>query len=938
MQFLHYGHKVYQVRGYGMTCSTNIVTANFGGGKREATTAPLYQWDYGQVLCIAGLDALPQTFEVHFATQKNGGVSTTVVGIDERVDVPNVLLTIGKDIHAWIYLSDTTGDGETEYAITIPVKARPMPEYYDAEDTGVFDAVVEQVADYAATATAAANSAGASATAAAGSASAAAQSAASIEGDVQIASQKASEAQTAAGQAVTAKEAAQTAQQGAEAAATNAGQSASTATAKAAEAATSASNAAQSKTDAEAAAARAEQAAASLTVDSALSDSSTNPVQNKVITAELTNVKSAIDDNGLNTNIATPPFVLGAITLTNQALVYSASTTSCVTAEGTKIVTEPGTIIRLTDKDNYKYRTWYTGNNTKWYSTSSSYTTSDTVISNARQYVVQIARQDGGTITANEVAGKIQFILPVSVGDLRDLGYYKTFALYDNLTLNGDLPQQYGGGTTSTTASMITPFIPVKAGQTIAYRLKSTARYYLFGVYNTSLIFVDGVIATGGEDTGTYTFASDGFIKVPVAATYTDAYLYFSNYNQADMEALLHKEMSADIATNASDINGMKASVSMLNTDINGMVDTSNIFEIGNITANTSGWTYGDSTKRIRTKEGVTLWLVPGDLISLTDYSNARFALGWRTSNGSYSGGSWHQEDFMVNQAGYYVMVVSNLPEVVLSSIDDLLSLVRIKKCVNLKAKAFTAKANVCGINHRGYNMIAPENTMPAFKLSKEMGFDWVETDICWTSDNVPVLLHDGTIDRTSNGTGNINDMTYAQVSEYDFGSWKGEEYTGTKIPTFEELLLYCKRSGMGAYLELKSYGSSETNVKACAEMVKKYGLADRVVWISFSDNQLSYVSDVIPEATLGYITSTINSTAIATAAALKNGVNTVIFDPERSQITDSNVSAIIAAGLKVGTYTADTMTNILGLNNAVEYITTNVANIPEMLFAYANK
>lgn len=389
-----------------MDCAYNIITANFSGGKTHATTARVYQWSRGIELCITGADNLPQTFKAHFSVQKKGGVATTIVGIDERVDVPNVLFTIGKDIHVWLGASETEDDAEILYTVDIPVAPAPMPEYYDAEDTGVFDAVVEQVSGYAATATAAANSAGVSATAAAGSASAAAasassaagsagaaeqaradavtakgqaetaaqtatekalqtaqnasqaaldagraesaaeraesaesgagaaktaaeaaaqsaaasaatadekatlaeqsataaagsasaaaQSAASIEGDVQIASQKASEAQTAAGQAVTAKDAAVTAQQGAETAATNAGQSASTATAKASEAATSASGAAQSKTDAEAAAARAEQAAATLTVDDELSSTSTNPVQNKVIDAEIVDVKGAI--------------------------------------------------------------------------------------------------------------------------------------------------------------------------------------------------------------------------------------------------------------------------------------------------------------------------------------------------------------------------------------------------------------------------------------------------------------------------------------------------------------------------------------------------------------------------------------------------------------------------------------------------------------------
>ena len=390
-----------------MICARNIVTANFSGGGTSATTAPLWQWDYGRVLCITGIEDLPAAFEVHFSTNRTGGVSTVAVGADGQVTIPNVLLTIGKNLNAWIYLSDSEGEGGTEYSILIPVKARPMPETYDAEVSGEFDDVVRQVSEYAETAQTAADNAGASASAAAASAdsaaasasaaesaktaaetaqgkaedaqtaaetaartatekaqqsaqdaaqaaldagraesaagraeaaetgaesaktdaetaaqgaadsasaasasatsaaqaatsagqsaTAAAQSAASIERAVQTATQKAAEATAAAGQAVTAKDAAQTAQQGAETAETNAGQSASTATTKAAEAAQSASNAAQSKTDAEAAATRAETAAASLTVDSALSDSSVNPVQNKVVTAEFADVKNALN-------------------------------------------------------------------------------------------------------------------------------------------------------------------------------------------------------------------------------------------------------------------------------------------------------------------------------------------------------------------------------------------------------------------------------------------------------------------------------------------------------------------------------------------------------------------------------------------------------------------------------------------------------------------
>lgn len=131
-----------------MDCARNIITANFSSGVTSATTAPLWQWDYGQVLCITGID-LPAAFEVHFSTNRSGGVSTVAVGADGQVTIPNMLLTIGKNLNAWIYLSDAQGEGETEYSITIPVKARPMPETYDAEVTGEFDDVVRQVNEYA---------------------------------------------------------------------------------------------------------------------------------------------------------------------------------------------------------------------------------------------------------------------------------------------------------------------------------------------------------------------------------------------------------------------------------------------------------------------------------------------------------------------------------------------------------------------------------------------------------------------------------------------------------------------------------------------------------------------------------------------------------------------------------------------------------------------
>ena len=72
-------------------------------------------------------------------------------------------------------------------------------------------------------------------------------------------------------------------------------------------------------------------------------------------------------------------------------------------------------------------------------------------------------------------------------------------------------------------------------------------------------------------------------------------------------------------------------------------------------------------------------------------------------------------------------------------------------------------------VSHRGYNAIAPENTMSAFQKAYEYGYKYVETDITFTADGVPVLLHDDSIDRTSNGSGKIASLTYAVIQDISY-------------------------------------------------------------------------------------------------------------------------------------------------------------------------
>lgn len=108
--------------------STNVITADFKG-EWSCLTEPLWQWDYGQVLEITGIDALPSSFAAHFANRWEGA-SQTVIGTDACVTIPDALLATGWPVYVWIVLTSDGTDGGTKYKITIPVNRRAAPSDY----------------------------------------------------------------------------------------------------------------------------------------------------------------------------------------------------------------------------------------------------------------------------------------------------------------------------------------------------------------------------------------------------------------------------------------------------------------------------------------------------------------------------------------------------------------------------------------------------------------------------------------------------------------------------------------------------------------------------------------------------------------------------------------------------------------------------------------
>ena len=158
---------------------------------------------------------------------------------------------------------------------------------------------------------------------------------------------------------------------------------------------------------------------------------------------------------------------------------------------------------------------------------------------------------------------------------------------------------------------------------------------------------------------------------------------------------------------------------------------------------------------------------------------------------------------------------------------------------------------NIWVAAHRGWCSKYPENTMPAFRAAMEIGVDQIETDVRITKDGELVLIHDATLDRTTNGTGKVCDKTLAELMELDAGAYMGEEFSGTKIPTLRELMELVKdHPTMTLDLELKEYPSDWSDDTAYAvcdrvlAMVDAYGYTDRVVINTFSGELHEYIND----------------------------------------------------------------------------------------------
>ncbi len=150
-------------------------------------------------------------------------------------------------------------------------------------------------------------------------------------------------------------------------------------------------------------------------------------------------------------------------------------------------------------------------------------------------------------------------------------------------------------------------------------------------------------------------------------------------------------------------------------------------------------------------------------------------------------------------------------------------------------------------IGHRGACGYAPENTIESIHTAADLGVEWVELDVKITKDEVPIIFHDDTLDRTTNGTGNIAERTYAEIQELDAGSWYGESFIGAKIPSLEEVIDVLLERDLGLNLEIKPCpGREKETAEVALDLLSTiWDEHDRLLISSFQNVSLEAAMDV---------------------------------------------------------------------------------------------
>ena len=204
---------------------------------------------------------------------------------------------------------------------------------------------------------------------------------------------------------------------------------------------------------------------------------------------------------------------------------------------------------------------------------------------------------------------------------------------------------------------------------------------------------------------------------------------------------------------------------------------------------------------------------------------------------------------------------------------------------------------------HRGASALAPENTLAAFQLAFQSGADGIELDVMLSRDKELVVIHDSTVDRTTDGTGKVAEMPLAALRELDAGAHFGEAFRGEKLPTLTEVF-ETVGGKMRINVELKNYAHPMDDLtRRVIALAERFQLEDSVLLSSFNPINLSKARRQNPKICRGLLVSPGNRRMLG-------GVGRLFpyhaLHPYYEDVTPEMAADLRARGKQLNTWTVD--------------------------------
>ena len=153
---------------------------------------------------------------------------------------------------------------------------------------------------------------------------------------------------------------------------------------------------------------------------------------------------------------------------------------------------------------------------------------------------------------------------------------------------------------------------------------------------------------------------------------------------------------------------------------------------------------------------------------------------------------------------------------------------------------------------HRGASYVAPENTMAAMVAAVEAGAEFAELDVSLSRDGEVVLMHDRTLDRTTNGTGEVGEYSLEELRGLEAGGWFSQVFTGEPIPTLREVIRFAKGQ-LKLNIEIKNSQEEPTIAAAVVDIIRSEDFVKECMVTSFSRETVEEVKRIAPEITTGF-------------------------------------------------------------------------------------